>query len=226
MVLKHLNVNNCYFHSIIHGANESLKIIDSIFNDGAIKSPESLGVKVRPGCHLASDICLSKITKSRLVKNTHSCFDIYVSRLTSLIIDKEISKKQRVIKPTVISTGEAFLQENGNKTNLYDEYRVREDIFLEYIKGICIPYHNLINDPLTFVPFVVDQILMMYYNGLLDYEYKNKVLREEGTKEAREKRISILDNYIGSIEKLVKDYQLDIPIYLYENSKSPRLVLR
>lgn len=223
-MIKNLNINDYYFHSIIHGAKEGLKVINNIMKTGAIKSPQSLGVEAREGCHRPNEICLSHITKNAIKYDTRSCFDIYVSRLTSFIIDKEISEKFQIVKPKVITTIESFLYNYNDKTNLYDEYRTTNDIPLEYIKGICIPYKNLLNLPLTFVPFVCEDILIAYYNGNLDWHYREKVLNKESGQQAFDRRKYFLDAYIDKLQSILQKYHSDISIYHYQNDN--QLVLR
>lgn len=225
-MILNLNINDYYFHSIIHGAQEGLQVIDNIIKTGAIKSPESLGVEARFGCHRANEICLSRVTNGNVKCGSISCFDIYVSRLTSLIIDKEISNRFQLIKPKVITTEEIFLHNYNNQTNLYDEYRINNDIPIEYVKGICIPYKNLLNLPLTFVPFVVEDILMAYYNGGLDNFYRESVLNKEEGQQAFDRRKYFLDRYICQLETILHNYHFDVPIYCYDDDSDKKLVLR
>lgn len=225
-MIKDLNINNYYFHSIIHGINEGLEVINNIAKMGAIKSSQSLGVKARFGCHHESDICLSHITEVKSMPEAISCFDIYVPRLTSFVIDRNISQVCKIYKPVVAANEEIILNNNYNKTNLYDEYRTKDNIPIEYIRGLCIPYHSLTIDPLVFVPFVVEEILMSYYNGFLDSRIHDLILMRETTKEAYDKRVNILNNYIEKLEEIFNLYDLDIPIYYYESEPNSKLVLR
>lgn len=225
-MIKDLNVNDYYFHSIIHGAEEGLQVIDNIIKMGAIKSPQSLGTKARIGCHDKSDICLSHITKSNILQGTISCFDIYVPRLISFVIDREVSKSCQLYKPANAPIQEIYFYNDAKKTNLYDEYRTKKDIPLEYIKGICIPYYNLVEDPMIFIPFIVEDILMDYYNGNLDNDIINLILQNETTEEAYDKRVVALNKYIDNLERIFETYRVNIPIYYYENEPSPKLILR
>lgn len=225
-MIKDLNINDYYFHSIIHGAKEGLQIIDNIVKTGAIKSPQSLGTKARIGCHDKSDICLSHITKTNILEGTVSCFEIYVPRLTSFVIDKEVSKRCQLYKPKNAPINEIFFYNDDKKTNLYDEYRTKKDIPLDYIKGVCIPYYNLIENPLVFVPFIMEDILMDYYNGTLDNSIINLILKNEVTKEAYDKRLAFLNEYIDNLKSIFENYQVNIPIYYYESESSPKLILR
>lgn len=223
-MIKNLNINDYYFHSIIHGAKESLKVINNIMKTGSIKSPQSLGAEFREGCHRPNEICLSHITQNAIEYDTRSCFDIYVARLTSFIIDKEIAQKFQIVKPKVITTDEIFLGNYDDKTNLYDEYRTTHDIPVEYIKGVCIPYKDLLNLPLTFVPFVIEDILIAYYNGDLDWRYRERVLDKERGQQAFERRKHFLDDYIDKLQSILQKYHSDIPIYHYQNDN--QLILR
>lgn len=225
-MIKDLNVNDYYFHSIIHGAEEGLQVIDNIIKMGAIKSPQSLGTKARIGCHDKSDICLSHITKSNILQGTISCFDIYVPRLISFVIDREVSKSCQLYKPANAPIEEIILTNYEKKTNLYDEYRTKKDIPIEYIKGVCIPYYNLVENPLIFIPFIVEDILMGYYNGTLDNYTINLILQNEMSKEAYDKRVVVLNKYIDNLEHIFEIYKVNIPIYYYENESSPKLILR
>lgn len=228
-MIKNLCVNSCYFHSIIHGHDKGLEVIDNIFKTGAIKSPASLGINdTRYGCHKATDICLSKATKKTTKQGVFSCFDLYVSGLTSFIIDKDISKKQKIIKPRVLPVNKLFGNiERGNTTNLYDEYRTNDDIKLEDILGICIPYDKLVNDPFACCMFVVEEILMGYYNCLLGRNAENEI-RAKGQGEDKLKlRKELIELYIEEVIKSKNKYGVDLPIYLYkENNNKKELVLR
>lgn len=223
MAINNLNVNDYYFHSIIAGCERSFSILKNILITGAIKSPKSLKIRGRVGCNKVDEICLSANTKINNPKIYTSCFDLYLSRLVTLIIDKEYSKKYKVIKPKVITTKEIFSSDeyiNGNVTNLYDEYRTRNDIPLKYIKGVSIPYNNLIDDPICFLTFASEEALMEYYNYGLDFNIIRSFAIEKSTEEEKKARIKSLENYIACINKLFEAAQLDIPIYTYENDKN------
>lgn len=219
-------INSCYFHSIIHGCDKSLEVMDSILKMGYIKSPKSLGVKARSGCHKESEICLSKVTPSKNKKEIFSCFELYLPKLTSFVIDKSVSSHQKIIKTKCVPTTELHKHTEGTVTNLYDEYRTREDISLDYIKGICIPYNNLVNDPFQFLQFVNEEILMAYYNGLLDYYLIEEIKREQSDIIFKNSRIELLELYIKKLEVLLHEYDRRIPIYHYNIDAGKKCLIK
>lgn len=217
--MSDLRINDCFFHSIIHGEEKSLKVIKGILGDKAIRSPKSLGVKARFGCHKEDDICLSKVTKEKNVHGLISCFDLYLPRLTTFIIDKNVKNNQRIIKPNIVPVDKLYKYKEGTATNLYDEYRTKEDIPLDYVKGICIPYNNLVEDPVLFMQFLCEDILMAYYNGELYQCVIEQIRNEQTNDKAKKLRIDCLEEYIKKVKKLLVDNDTEIPIYNYDNRK-------
>ena len=222
MSINEIDINECYFHSIIHGAKESFVILDSIISNKAILSPRILHKKVNRGCHKDNEICLSHITdKPSNIEDYLSCFDIYVSRLMSFIIDKEIARKNNLYKPELLSTSDIFdcSINNSSYTNLYDEYRAIGRIPFKYIKGICIPYNQIINDPYIYLTFLNEEEQIKYYNGYVYLEDIDKYKLNNNKISDKNKRIQFMDKYIDSVEKLIKFYNIKLPIYLYDDKK-------
>lgn len=220
MEIKNIKVNEYYFHSIIHDVNNTLRTLNSIFSSGSISSPKYRNVSKRSGCNSLDEICLSAQRKIGNAKLYKSCFDLYLPELTTLIIDKEVRKNARIYQPKLVSTDEIFLMfDNNGYTNLYDEYRTKDIIPTDYIKGISIPYDALATDPFLFYKLIDEQALMNCYNGLINYD-EVKRMRDDLTNDKEKiKRSKFLDNYISKIKEVLKDNGYDLPIYEYKNKQ-------
>ena len=167
MEIKNIKVNEYYFHSIIHGAQNTLKTLDGIFSSGSISSPKYRNINKRFGCNSLDEVCLSSQRKVSNVNLYKSCFDLYLNELVTLIIDKSIKKNARIYQPKLVTTDEIFLMFNTEGyTNLYDEYRTKDIITTDYIKGISIPYEALATDPFLFVK-LLDEEMRNYLGGLV-----------------------------------------------------------
>ena len=228
MNIKELNINDYYFHSIIRGANKTFDTIDSVISSRALLSMKLQHKQVINGCHKDNEICLSSVTDEPLnAEEYRSCFDIYVPRLVSLVIDKEVSKKQKIIKPELLSTTEIFnsIGMNNSYTNLYDEYRTIGRIPFKYIKGICIPFDDINNDDIKYLTFLDDDRLIEYYNGLIPLEVMNMYSKRYNNDIDKNKRIDIMDKYVDAIRVLVKQKNVKLPIYYYDSNER-KLVLK
>ena len=222
MSIKKLDVNDYYFHSIICGWENSFYTLKGILEKKEIESPKLLGIDKRFGCHDKDDICLSCNTDSKNMKRYESSFELYLPRTLTLIIDKEFSKEHLVIKPKTITTKELFSNHkyiDKHYTNIYDEYRTKESISINYIKGISIPYNNFVNDPIAFMMFACEDILMDYYTSGLDPIIVKQILDLKNDNLSKIERKRMLDNYLLKISELLKYSDTNIPIYNYENNK-------
>ena len=228
MNIKELSINDYYFHSIIRGANKTFDTIDSIISSRALLSMKLQHKQVINGCHKDNEICLSCVTEEpEKVEEYRSCFDIYVSRLVSLVIDKEVSKKQKIIKPELLSTTEIFnsIGMNNSYTNLYDEYRTIGRMPFKYIKGICIPFDDIINDPIKYLTFLDDDRMVEFYNGFIPAEVLDTYSKRYNNDKDKNRRIEVMNKYVDAIRILVKQKNVNLPIYYYDNNER-KLVLK
>ena len=127
----------------------------------------------------------------------------------SFIIDKN---GFNTYKPLLVTTNDLLNMDTKSKlyTNLFDEYRTKDIININYIKGISIPYKSLITDPYVFLTFIDSDSQNKYYNGTLNkLKYKDIIKR----------RKEFMDKYICSIEELIKQSNIDLPIYYYDERK-------
>lgn len=220
MEIKNIKVNEYYFHSIIHGAQNTLKTLDGIFSSGSISSPKYRNINKRFGCNSLDEVCLSSQRKVSNVNLYKSCFDLYLNELVTLIIDKSIKKNARIYQPKLVTTDEIFLMFNAEGyTNLYDEYRTKDIITTDYIKGISIPYEALATDPFLFVKLLDETTLMNTYNGLIDYSEVARMRKDLTNESEKKKRCEYLDSYIDKIQKVMKNNDIDLPIYEYNNKQ-------
>lgn len=226
MNIKSLNVNDYYFHSIIRDWKNSFYTIRGIIEKGQIESPKILGMDKRFGCHDCDDICLSCKTVKKGNSNYESSFNLYLPRTITLIIDKEFSKDHLVVKPKNITTKELFCNceyIDKHYTNIYDEYRTKESISIDYIRGISIPYSNLINDPISFMMFACEDILIDYYTCGIEPIVIRQILDLKSDNISKMERKRLLDNYLVMLNDLLEKSNTELPIYNYEKNK--KLVL-
>ncbi len=219
-----VSLKKYFYHSIINDSTSSLNIIKSILDSGYIMNSSSQGVKVRRGCHNSNEVCLSHYTPLKNNKNYISCFKIYIPLLTTFVIDEDISKKFKMFKPKLVTTDAIFKNKCSSKvTNIYDEYRTKNNIPLEYIKGLSIPYKGLVSDPFLFYLFSTEDALVAYYNGYIPSDMAD-VIYEEGCNSKQESnRRNYMDDYIERIDSIAKSSEFKLPIFYYEDN---RLVLR
>lgn len=226
MNINNLDINDYYFHSIIRGWENSFYTLKGIIEKKEIESPKILGIDKRFGCHDCDDICLSCSTSTNDKKRYESSFKLYLPRTVTLIIDKDFSKEHVVIKPKNITTKELFSNHkyiNKHYTNIYDEYRTKEPISIDYIRGISIPYSNLVNDPVSFMMFACEDILMDYYTCGIDPIVMKQILDLKSDNISKIERKRLLDNYLVMLNNLLEHSNTRLPIYNYEKSK--KLVL-
>ena len=220
MEVKNIKVNENYFHSIIHGAENTLKTLNGIFSTGSISSPKYRNVGKRFGCNSLDEICLSSQKKISNAKLYKSCFDLYLPELVTLIIDKSVKKDARIYQPKLVTTDKIFLMlDITGYTNLYDEYRTKDIISTDYIKGISIPYEALATDPFLFLKLIDEQALMNTYNGLIDYSEVARMRKDLTNEKEKNKRSEFLDDYIDKIKKVMNNNDIDLPIYEYNNKQ-------
>lgn len=227
MAVKNLYVNDYLFHSLVHDYRESIITLDSILTDGGIIPPSIKKINKRYGCNKSDETCLSMNNNVAGVRNINlyvSCFELYLSRLVTIMIDKKFSKDFKVFKPKLVSTCDIILNpdlvDGGDCTNLYDEYRTKEIISTDYFRGISIPYDALVEDPITFFTFLVKEAMIEFYNFGLDENLQRTIKMEQGGLRAKEDRKRMVNQYIESIKEIFSSHGMDMPIYSYSEDKT------
>ena len=230
MNIKELNVNDYYFHSIIHGAKKAFDVVYGVIDKKAILPPRQISNCSRIGCNSNDEVCLSSVTNFKgNTENYRSCFDIYLPRLLTFVIDKEFSVKHYVRKPPLLSTSAVFkMVEKGNNkyTNLYDEHRTKGSVPFKFIKGLSIPYNDIINNPMVYLTFIDEMSQVEFYNGYM-FEQAINLYNKKFMETGMRKRIEFMEKYIYALEELISSENIDLPIYFYEHDGNERkLVLK
>ena len=171
------SIKDFYFHSIIQDYENTKLRMDSILNTGGVVTPPIIGEEKRYGCHSDNQICISKYTKIDPDKMEIylSCFNLYLSKFTTILINKSFADNHIITKPKLATTREMYMRDllnKGTHTNIYDEYRTTDIIPTEYFDGICIPCDRLINDAGMFVIFFDNVFFDMFFSflkGLFSY---------------------------------------------------------
>lgn len=168
-----IDINACYFHSIILGEEDTLKVLDNILSVGKIL-PLSRGGYDSNKLRMNGDdeICLSKRINSG---NTTSAYDLYARKKLSFILKGNLPN---VYKPTMIYGKEI----RPGYTSLSGEYRVRDEIDLDSVIGINLPVKFILNSMFGYRYFFCsnDEFKKMKYVGLKKrsfntVEFYNKV---------------------------------------------------
>ena len=225
-----LKVDDYYFHSIINDDKSAMRTLDGIFIKGAIMSPDSLGVEKRYGCHKSNEICFTQKKKNPNIKFYNSCFDLFVDRLVTIIINPSFIKKETIIEPVVIPTELHIMLDACDKldsnvyTNLYDELRTTGNIPVESFKGICVPYDGIINDVIKFETFTDFERLIDFHSGNMTTEQINFIRLFYSSDSDTKKRKQYIDNYIEVLKWLIKSHGLNIPVYNFTEDKKLKII--
>jgi len=225
-----IKLEDYYFHSIINDNRNALNTLDGIFMKGSIMSPHELGVKKRYGCHKSNEICFTTKKKNPNIKLFNSCFDLFVDRLVTIMIDPSFIKEETIVNPIIVSTDLHIQLDNLGKldsnifTNLYDELRTTGNIPVEGIKGICLPYDGLINDVIKYITFTDFNQLIDFYTGNMTEILMNFLRLFHSSEEELIKRKNDIDNYINVLKWLINSYGLDIPVYNFTIDRELKLI--
>lgn len=138
------DVNDCYFHSLILGEKEALEVFNSILKSGKILSLDKGGYDSNSlRMNNREEICLCKKGKLHLFYD--SAYDLFVMRKLSFII----RDLPGIYKPEMIPIRETFGDTtkyiDSGKTDLYDEYRVKDEISLDRVIGINFPVNSILS---------------------------------------------------------------------------------
>ena len=151
-----MNIRNCYFHSLNLNGEKTLEVIESILKDGKILSLDRSGKNYGSiRMNKSDEICISKICKSKPFYN--SAFDMYVKQKVSFILKGNLPD---VYKPELIPVSCTFGNEldfcDSGFTDMYDEFRVKDEISLEHVVGINVPFGSIISSLGSYKWFFLD----------------------------------------------------------------------
>ena len=220
-----INIRDFYYHSIIQDYDNTKLVLNSILEGGYIIAPPTKGENKRFGCHSDNQICLSKYTDYNIKKfNIYlSCFDFYLTKFTTILLNKNLDKEYNIFKPLLAPNTELYLSDllnKGSHTNIYDEFRTIDPISIDYFRGVCIPYDNIINDSALFVIFYSEIFFEQFLTTGLDEYMMKSIKKQNNSKDDYKTRKEFMDNYIKELKEIFGKYNIDIPIYDYKEDKS------
>ena len=129
-----LDLNAFYFHSIILGKDDTLKVLDSILKSKKILSLNKGGYDDRNiRMNFRDEICLSKKNNLNI---SSGAYDLFAMKKLTLIIKGSLPG---VYKPLIVSEKDSYYFVEMGKTDLEGEYRVKDEISLDYVVGLNLP---------------------------------------------------------------------------------------
>lgn len=160
-----------------------LKKLEKILKDGYLLSRRKLGLNVEMAAFNGMDyISLCDLSKEH---EDYSAYNIYTKRGLSLLFDKSIkviepNYYQREIRDVVYFKK---IHEMGlGKTrysDLKDEVQVKNELSLEYLRGILLPYLKIMNRTcLNYANYYLDEI----YSLLKQYNYDVPIINLDDEK--------------------------------------------
>ena len=189
-----LDINAYYFHSLILGREDTLKVLENILKCGKVLSINKGGYdgnNMRMNTH--DEICLSK--KNNLGVSP-SAYDLFTRKKVSLIIKGNLPN---VYRPMMVEEN-GFYKVDPGKTTLYDEYRIKDEIPLEYVVGINLPVGFVLNSGFGYKYFFGSG---KDFNQLKFISSKN--------------RYNSVVSFYEEIKSIMKRNNIDLDIYDMEN---------
>lgn len=189
-----IDIKDCYFHSINLDGAGTLIVFDKILKDGKILSLEKTSFSSsKYRMNKSDEICLSK--KNRYSIFHESAYDIYVKSCLSFILRGDLPG---VYKPELIPIkGDGMRYLDSGKTDLVGEYRIKDEISLDDVIGINIPFNGLINNLGEYKWFFLG----------VDESFKGKLNHNKKT------RIKNVMMFYDKVNECLGNYHLSIPIY-------------
>lgn len=183
---------DCYFHSLVFESDVALKIFESILKEKKILSIEKSGIfydNLR--MNKIDEICISKKGKISFFYN--SAYDLFVRRNLSFMIKKDLPN---VYKPELISVRDTFKDRNNfvnsGLTDLFDEYRVKDEILIDDVIGINFPVSSILSNSSCY---------KIFFGNNYDYKVSFDMRKEE------------VISFYHSMLDIMRDNDIDIPIY-------------
>lgn len=202
-VMGMVDIKKCYFHSLNLNSEKTLELLEKIIKDGKILSLEKSGA-YSDGFRMNTrdEICISKKSPFRLFYN--SAYGMYAREKLSFILKGDLPG---VYKPELIPVSETFggalRYVNSGLTDMYDEYRVRDEISLDQVIGINIP-----------VSIIIDNI-GDYKWFFLGFDESFRGSRNDNYK----KRVSNTREFYNRVVEILESNGIDLPIYDIEARK-------
>lgn len=195
------NISDCYFHSINLDSDNTLRVFDKILTDGKILSLVRSSFSSNEfRMNLCDEICLSK--KSRGTVFYESAYELYVKSCLSFIIKGDLPG---VYKPKMIPPkGDGMRYLNSGKTDLIGEYRVKDEISLDDVVGINIPFNGIINNIGEYKWFFLGT--SESYRGKLNHNKRTRI-----------KNVVL---FYDKVVECLESHHLNIPIYDVESKRS------
>ncbi len=191
-----LDINAFYFHSIILGRDESLDVLDRILKCGKILSLSKGGYDsktLRMNCR--DEICLSK---RQTLNISGSAYDLFAKKKLSLIVKGTLPG---VYSPSIVSERESFSLVEMGKTDLHGEYRVKDEIPLDYVVGLNLP-----------IGFILDS--MFGYKYFFCSSEEMKKMKFVGSKN----RYKDVVSYYERLNDIMRNNNVSLPIYDIESN--------
>lgn len=192
-----MNVKNCYFHSLNLSGDKTLEVIEDILNDGKILSLDRSGKSYGSiRMNKSDEICISKMCKRKHFYN--SAFDMYVKQKVSFILKGNLPN---VYQPELIPVSYTFGDElsfcDSGFTDMYDEFRVKDEISLEHVIGINVPFKSIINNLGCYKWFFLD----------FDEEFRGRL------NDPKRVRIEKTISFYRDMTKIMNESGISLPIF-------------
>ena len=191
-----LDINAFYFHSIILGKDESLEVLDQIFKSGKILSLNKGGYDSKTlRMNYRDEVCLSRRSVSNL---SVGAYDLFAKKKLSLIVKGTLPG---IYKPSIISESDSFKYVEKGKTDLEGEYRVKDEIPLDYVVGLNLP-----------VGFILDSMFGYKYFFSSSEEFR-KMKFVSG-----KNRLKDVVSYYEELNEIMRKNNIFLPIYDIESN--------
>lgn len=217
--MSKLNINDCYFYSIIGDANYSLETLEAIIQSGHVLSRAKLQQKDSNKLNKDDEICLIKPASSkerRAYGRETSGFYHYTTKFLSLVLDNKVGPIEKVTYKPIFSDYD--LKQLGSFATFYDEVRTKDAISLDHLIGVSVPYSKYVDEgDISFLGFCDEEIVDYYtkrrmvnpnhplHQDMVSYDINYPQVRE-----------AYLLNYLKVIRSILVKYQIDVPIYLHQ----------
>lgn len=186
-----LDINAFYFHSLILGREESLDVLDCIFKSGKILSLNKGGYDAKTlRMNFRDEICLSK---RNTLNVSGSAYELFAEKKLSLIIKGTLTG---VYSPMIVSESKSLSFVEEGKTDLHGEYRVKDEIPLDYVVGLNLP-----------VGFILDSMFGYKYFFCTGEEMKR--MKFVGKKN----RLKDVVSYYEEVNSIMRKNNISLPIY-------------
>lgn len=186
-----LDINAFYFHSIILGKDDALDVFENILKSGKILSLNKGGYDSKTiRMNLRDEICLSK---RKNLNVSSSAYDLFALKKLTLIVKGALPG---VYKPSIISERESFDYVEMGKTDLEGEYRVKDEISLDYVVGLNLP-----------VSFILDS--MFGYKYFFCNSEEMRRMKFVSSKN----RLTDVVCFYEKLKGIMKENNVSLPIY-------------